>query len=285
MSFKQSTNQTQQNDNNHKHKQINKKSMKMQHINNETLRMQRQNAIEQLGNTLISNLDSKYLPYFDENIRAIMIDKMSEIIHFYENINKKQLKKQSLFNNKKQELHSHWNDICILLQQDYNNDIKLHTQKQKQQQPKQNKKSYINQKQHHKKMQRQKLKQLKLQLTQNDNENNNEKHNEIIQNTTSQKQYIEPQSHSIIDNTNKDNDNWSDSDSDNNGNTVIINVKPLDEIKENDPFVSDEETEQRHEEIKQKELTPEINVPIIEIEIEEKKSKNKLRAPIICVMG
>eukprot|EP01084_Bolivina_argentea_P076254 138179_1 len=61
-------------------------------------------------------------------------------------------------------------------------------------------------------------------------------------------------------------------------------MKPLEEIKGNDPFVSDEEIEQTQEEIKQKELTPEINVPIIEIEI-EKKSRHKLRAPIICVLG
>merc|ERR1712083_739915 len=83
------------------------------------LKEQRQTVLLNLGNDLLGNLEIKYAPYLNDEIKAIWEEQMMEFVSFYED-NADKVEDDALFKEKKKEVRDAWNEIFELIEEDYN---------------------------------------------------------------------------------------------------------------------------------------------------------------------
>ncbi len=68
------------------------------------LKQERQETLLGLGNDLMGNLDIKYAPYFDDEVKELWEAQILEFVDFYEDEYQQKVQDEELLNAKKDEM-------------------------------------------------------------------------------------------------------------------------------------------------------------------------------------
>eukprot|EP01084_Bolivina_argentea_P314440 544640_1 len=120
----------------HKDQFINESNKEDEKIYLNSIKEKQQQALLEIGNNLLSNLDDKYFPFFTKEFENIWEQQMIEIVLFYDQKhicnNLQSLQSETLFAEKKHELESIWNEeIFALLLEDFETTLQHKTIKTK----------------------------------------------------------------------------------------------------------------------------------------------------------
>eukprot|EP00483_Globobulimina_turgida_P001648 UN01650 len=67
----------------------------------------------------MGNLEIKYAPYFDEEVKELWEAQILEFVDFYEDEYQDKVENEELLNGKKDEMRAAWDEIFELISQDY----------------------------------------------------------------------------------------------------------------------------------------------------------------------
>eukprot|EP00486_Rosalina_sp_Unknown_P008973 CAMPEP_0201592840 /NCGR_PEP_ID=MMETSP0190_2-20130828/190617_1 /ASSEMBLY_ACC=CAM_ASM_000263 /TAXON_ID=37353 /ORGANISM="Rosalina sp." /LENGTH=950 /DNA_ID=CAMNT_0048051781 /DNA_START=624 /DNA_END=3476 /DNA_ORIENTATION=- len=83
------------------------------------LKQDRQELLVSFGNNLMENLNAKYCNYFDDDMREMWEQTIFKFVSIYEDIDQSLIEDDEFLNEKKIEMSEEWEDIMILIKEDF----------------------------------------------------------------------------------------------------------------------------------------------------------------------